>query len=235
MICALAGGLGLMLCPKRACASTQRITSILQVLSGTTINFESGASHADPNTVLNAYGITAVSDFPDLTTFVGGVTGTLDAPLSSRAIFGEVSLRTATPWHTVGMSGALTLLGLNRSGTLTITAYDAVGSPLGSFSSPFANGSTLAAYNASAAFMGVTSDELIYRADFAGHYDAGGVADSNEAWDNLTFSSVVVVAPEPASFPFAGVAATLAVRTFARVRRMGREPAPTGAPVSARA
>jgi hypothetical protein len=194
------------LCAVAAQAATLPIHSITQIPGGTTIDFESGASHANPNTVLNAYGISGTAiggGTGNLTTFVTWVTGNVDAPIASRAMYGHMKLTTQTPWISVGMSGVMNLLTESDS-NMTITVFGATGNILGAYTRLWDGSANQAAYNANAVFVGFTSDEPIYRADFTAHFISDPISSLNCGWDNLTFVSSSGSTPEPSLLPFMG-------------------------------
>jgi hypothetical protein len=181
----IAIGLLLLLGAAHTQADVVTISSIKDIVNGTTIDFEQPGSTA--NDILPIFDMIATPNV-GITTFTSAVTGNNDAPISDRALFGDLRIQTTgKPWNEIGLTGVGNQLGVIR--TLTLTAFDINNIELGSVTREFAPvDSSFEAYNAAAVFLGLSSTTPIFAIELSSD-------NPNVGWDNLRFT----VAP-----PFAG-------------------------------
>jgi hypothetical protein len=173
-------GLLLLLGAAHTQADVMTISSIKDIVNGTTIDFELPGSNA--NDILPIFDMTATLNVP-IATFDPFYTGNSDAPFSNRVLFQAFFdvLRiqtTGRPWNQIGLTGVGTLLGESR--TLTLRTFDISNIELGSVTRVFAPADSPAAINAAAVFLGLSSTTPIHAIELT--------SDSpNTAWDNIRF------------------------------------------------
>jgi hypothetical protein len=182
----LAAGSLFLLCAISGQAATIPITSITDIVDGTTIGFEQLGATA--NAILPAFNMLAVPDV-SITTATSVVTGNSSAAIADRALSGQGFMieTTGLPWVDIGLAGASNQLGVSR--TLTLTAFNQAGAELGSITKMFSpSDNSIGAYNAAAVFLGLRSTTPIYSIQLTSD-------NPNVIWDNLRFTSI----PEPSS------------------------------------
>lgn len=174
-------------------ADVVAISSIEDIVNGTTIDFEQGST---ANDILPIFDMTATPNVR-IDTLTPPVTGNSDAPISNRALLGVLRIQTTgKPWNQIGLTGIATLLGVSR--TLTLRAFDISNIELGSVTRVFAPvDSSFVAFNAAAVFLGLSSTTPIHAIELTTN-------NPNTAWDSLRFSVALVPVPidiKPGSFP----------------------------------
>lgn len=178
-------------------ADVVAISSINDIVNGTTIDFEQPGSTA--NDILPMFDMTATPNVV-IDTLTFPVTGNIDAPISNRALFPAFAVlriqTTGKPWNQIGLTGIATILGASR--TLTLRAFDISNIELGSVTRVFAPvDSSFAAFNAAAVFLGLSSTTPIHAIELTSD-------NPNTAWDSLRFSVVLIpvtIDIKPGSFP----------------------------------